>query len=298
MREVEHEVQLAGLEIGERGLRRHARAFAEEHAIIIVCDGAVFPEVFVYVWAVHIFGHTRCGGELRKGAGKARRLGNEGDDVLSEAVHAHVKPEAHDGLDLLADGGVVVVEIRLLFGEDVQVIFARILVGLPGAAFKEAVPVVGRLLHAGAALLAAAPKVIVPVWAVYVPALLEPLVLVRSVVHDKVHENAQAARVRLVQQFLEQLKVAVFGVYVLVVRHVVTKVCVGRGVERGKPYRVRPQALDIVELREDAPEVAYPIAVAVAEAARPDLVDDHGLIPSVVAHSISLQAEYNRESQA
>ena len=188
------------------------------------------------------------------------------------------------------------IEVGLLLGEDVEVILPALGVELPGAALEEAVPVVGRLHPARARAPARPPEVVVPVRTVDVTALLEPLVLVGGVVHHEVHEHAHPALVRAVEDLLEDLEVAVLGVYVLVIRHVVAEVGVGRGVEGRKPDGVHAEALDVVELRQNAPEVAYAVPVPVAETPRPDLVDDHGLVPIVLSHSISLQAEYTRAS--
>ncbi len=195
-------------------------------------------------------------------------------------------------------GWAVVVEVRLLLGEDVEVVLPALGVELPGAALEEAVPVVGGLHPAGARAPARPPEVVAAVGALRVAALLEPLVLVGAVVHDEVHENAHPALVRAVEDFFKDFEVAVLGVYVLVIRHVVAEIGVGRGVEGREPDGVHAEALDVVELRQNAPEVAYAVPVPVAEAPRPDLVDDHGLVPIVLSHSISLQAEYTRAGNA
>jgi hypothetical protein len=49
---------------------------------------------------------------------------------------------------------------------------------------------------------------------------------------------------------------------------------------RTQPDHVDPEALDVVELGDDAFEVAYAVAVGVFERAWVDLVDD-GLFPSL-----------------
>ena len=282
--EVEHQVELAALQILERLLRLQPRTLAEQHAVVLVRHGAVFGQVFVHVRAVVIELHARGGGQLHLRAGQAGRFGDIGYHVLAEAVHAHVQPEAHDVLDLLPHGGLAVVEVGLLFGEGVQVVLPALRVVLPGPALEEAVPVVGRQHGAGAGLFPRPPEVIFAVGAVRVPAGLKPGVLVAGVVHDKVHEHAHTALVRPVEHLFEYVEVPVFGVYAPVVRHVVAEVGVGRGVERREPDGVHPQALYVVELGEHAVEVADAVTVAVAEAARPYLIDDHRLVPVAASH--------------
>ena len=59
-----------------------------------------------------------------------------------------------------------------------------------------------------------------------------------------------------------------------VVRDVVAEVEARRGVDRREPDRVDPERLEVVEMGRDPGQVADPVAVAVGEAARVDLVDD------------------------
>ena len=215
----------------------------------------------------------------RELVGQARLLGDIDHRVLAEAVDAHVEPEAHYVRDFGPDGGIVVIQIRLALGEDVQVVFAQLLVILPGLAAEEAVPVVGLLARAVEAAARLAPEVVVVVRVVPVAAEPEPLVLSGGVVDHQIHDNAHTALMRALEHLLEYVHVPVLGVYRPVVGHVVAEVEVGRGIERREPYCVHAQALYIVQLGEDAPEVADAVAVAVAEAARPDLVYHRVLVP-------------------
>ena len=119
-------------------------------------------------------------------------------------------------------------------------------------------------------------------------ALDEPGVLVRGVVDHKVHEHAQAAVVGLLQNALEDLEVAEVRVDVHVVGDVVAPVRVRGGVERREPDRIHAQTLDVVEPVQNAVEIADPVAVAVAEAPGPDVVDHHILIPGSKRHEVPL----------
>ena len=155
---------------------------------------------------------------------------------------------------------------------------------LPCSALKQTVPVVRRALFA----LARAPVVIVAVGVIpALAAFLEPLVLIRGVVYDKIHENAHAALVRSVEDLLEHLEVAEVGVNIFVVGYVIAVVGVRGGIQRREPYAVNIQRGNVVKLRQNAPQVAYAVAVAVAEAAAPYLIHRHFLIPAFLFHFVS-----------
>ena len=218
-------------------------------------------------------------GEPRVGVRQPLGLGDEGDDVLAEAVHAHVQPELHDALDLLAHLRVIHVEVGLLFGEQVQIVFVQPLVVFPCAALEHARPVVRRTSFAAHGL-ARPPYIIVVIGVILALAALdEPLVLVAGMVDDEIHEHAHTALVRAVKHLTEYAEVSVLRVYVHIVGNIVAEVRVRRRVYRRKPDSVHAETLDVIQLREHAPQVADPIAVAVAEAARPDLVHRHFLMP-------------------
>ncbi len=67
-----------------------------------------------------------------------------------------------------------------------------------------------------------------------------------------------------------------------VIAHVVADVPAGRRIDRRQPDRVDAEALEVVEVGDDPRQVADPVAVAVGEAARVDLVH-HAAPPPVVA---------------
>ena len=158
------------------------------------------------------------------------------------------------------------------------------LVILPCSALEQTVPVVRGALFA----LSGAPIVIVAVGIILaLAAFLEPLVFVGRVVDDKIHENTHAALMRSVEHLLEYLKVAEIGVNVFVVGYIVAVVCVWRGVQRREPYAVNVQRGNVIELRQNTPQVANAVAVAVAEAAAPYLIHRHFLIPAFLFHVVS-----------
>ncbi|MNX71140.1 hypothetical protein D3C86_1024430 [compost metagenome] len=136
-----------------------------------------------------------------------------------------------DLFDLGANRRVFPVEIRLLAGEQVQIVLAGGRVQLPGAAAKFGLPVVGH-----AAFHRIFPDVVVAVGAVLVPQRrLEPGVLGGGVVDHYVHHYADVAPVGGRQQRLEIGHGAVGRVYGQVVGDVVAVVHLGGDVDRGQP---------------------------------------------------------------
>lgn len=158
--------------------------------------------------------------------------------VDAEAVDALAQPELHRRL---VDGRprprVLPVEVRLLRGEQVQVVLLGGLVPVPGGAAEVAAPVVGRPAGAVGVVLGRPPHVPVALGVVLGgAALLEPLVLVAGVVDDEVEQHAQAARVAGFDDALHVPDRAVGRVHLLVVgdvvAHVVLRAVVPAGIVR------------------------------------------------------------------
>ena len=69
-----------------------------------------------------------------------------------------------------------------------------------------------------------------------------------------------------------------------VIRNIIAAVRSGRRIERREPDAVNAELLQIVELLQYPPQIADPVAVAVAEASRPDLIKNLVLKPPCVLH--------------
>ena len=271
---IQHPV--TALDIPQGGAYAGHGGLADLDGAVFLCHRPELGEVGDDVGAVLIVGHAVDHRKAGDAVGQAGILGDEGDDVLPEAVHPHVQPEAHDVADLLPHGGVIHVQIRLLFVEEVEVILAPHVVVFPGRAGELAGPVVGGQA-AAMAHLAVPPDVVVPIGVIApLTALPEPIVLVGGVIDDQVHNDFEAQGVGLVQHLLKLCQRAVVGVDVAVVGHVVAVVGVGGGIEGAEPDGVHPQGLDIIQLVVHAVQIADAVAVAVAEAANPNLIEAHG----------------------
>ena len=200
-----------------------------------------------------------------RGVRQGRVLADHVDDVHAEAVHAAVQPPAHHGVDGLADLGVLPVQVRLLGGEDVQVVLPGRLIKGPGWAGEEGFPVGG---------LVPPP---VPVALGVVPAragLDEPGVLVGGVVDHQVHDQLHAAGVQLRRAARPGRRGCRTAGRCPVVADVVAVVVHRRAVDRGQPDHVHAETVQVVDVADDAAQVADAVAVGVGEAAGIDLVDD------------------------
>lgn len=120
--------------------------------------------------------------------------------------------------------------------------------------------------------------------------------LVARMVHDQIHDQLHPALVQPVQHGPEGLHAAVFRRDVHVVGDIVPAVRTGRGIQRREPHAVNAQLLQIVQLLQYAPQIADPVAVAVAEAPRPDLIKTlslNHLVCSIVHFSPSIIGFHN-----
>ncbi len=78
---------------------------------------------------------------------------------------------------------------------------------------------------------------------------------------------------------------------VLVIADVVAVVVVGRFVDRREPDDIDAQRLEVIQLLDDAAQVADAVAVAVVKAARVDLVDDAFFPPGLLHKRLLLVRE-------
>ena len=209
-----------------------------------------------------------------------RLLGQKGNGVHAESVHALVEPPVYHVVDLPPHAGILPVQIRLLIREEMQVPLAAPLVVVPRGGGEEGDPVV-RLPP----VPAVPPDVVVAVGIVLALARLrEPPVLVGGVVHHQIHDELDVPLVHLPQQLVKVLHGAELRHDLLIVPNVVAHVGVGGVVYGAEPHGAHAQLLQIVQPADDAPQVADAVAVGVLKAAGIDLVKDPFLPPSAHSH--------------
>ena len=104
-----------------------------------------------------------------------------------------------------------------------------------------------------------------------------------GVVHHEVGDHAHPALVRLLDELAEVLDRPVVRVEREEVRDVVAAVAQRRLVHRQQPEAVDAEPLEVVELVDQAAEVAGAVVVAVEEATDVDLVEDGPLEPQRIS---------------
>ncbi len=200
--------------------------------------------------------------------------------VETEAVDAHVEPEAADVHHLLADLGIVVVEVRLMAEETMPVVGPGAVVPGPvrGLRVDEDDPGVG------VPVLGVRPDVVVAVRRVRRRAGgLEPGMLVGGVIEDEVHDHVHPQVVSPGDQLADVVDRAVGGQDGVVVLDVVAAVAEWGVVERQQPEAVDAQPAQVVEALDQPRKVADAVGVAVRESADQHLVEDGALEPEWVS---------------
>ena len=90
---------------------------------------------------------------------------------------------------------------------------------------------------------------------------------------------------RAVEHVFEYLQISEIRMDAFVIGYVIAVVGVGGGIKGREPYAVDIERGNVVQLRQNAPQIADTVAVAVAEAPRPYLIDSHLLVPAFFLHS-------------
>ena len=132
--------------VGKGFLYAGKRSFADLDRTVLQGDFPEFLQISVQIGTVLIKGEAVDDRHKGQTVREPGILGDKIDDILPESVHAHVQPEAHDAFYFLAHPGVIHIQIRLLAGENMQVVLPPLLLVLPGQSLKLAEPVVRRTI--------------------------------------------------------------------------------------------------------------------------------------------------------
>ena len=204
------------------------------------------------------------GGKIIFTAGKGRAppavfyglLVDDIDNVTAEPGHAAVQPKAHHILNGRYHLFVVIVEVGLLLGKQVEIILPSHLVIFPAVLPEEAAPV-GRLF----ALFPFSPNVKIGIRLLPAAALLEPLMPVAGVVDDQVHDNADIPLFRFGDEPIHIRQRTVVRVDLTVIADIIAVILIGGWIHRRKPQRPYPQSLQVVQPGDDPGQVADAVAV-------------------------------------
>ncbi len=146
------------------------------------------------------------------------------ENIQPEPIHALAKPEAEDIQHRLADLRVAPVQVGLFLIEHVVIVLAQLGGIFPGGAAEDGSPVVWRF----AIRFWIEPKVPVMIGVFF--GFLggdEPVVLVRGMVENQVHNDVDVPLFGFPDKFLEIRHGAKFGVNTRIVGHIITKVYIG-----------------------------------------------------------------------
>ena len=226
---LDHHIQhrcVAFVNVFQRFFGFDHRRFCQGHAVIVAEHIPVkLFQIFVQMRAVIEIAKAFGGGH-NVIVGKPFFFGNESNHIFPETVHTQIQPEPQDLLDLFPYQRIVHVQICLLNGEQVHIVFLAYFVPSPGLAFKEGVPVVGQF----AVCLGRSPDVVIGVGFDPLTGFLEPCMGCAGVVDHQIHNDLHAPFVGPVQHLAERLHTAEFFGNVHIVGDVIAAVHTGGGV--------------------------------------------------------------------
>ena len=143
------------------------------------------------------------------------------ESIETETIDSHVCPVGDDVFHLIGDLRILPVEIRLLYGEKMEIIAVRLLIVLPGRSAKDAHPV-GRLT---AVLFRFTEDIVVMISAVAVTGRIdEPGVFIGSMIDHQIHEQAHASLMDLFAHPLPVIQSPEIRIDVPVVCHIIAVV--------------------------------------------------------------------------
>jgi hypothetical protein len=103
--------------------------------------------------------------------------------------------------------------------------------------------------------------------------------LIAGMVQDQVEDDIHITVVNLLDELLTVRHGPILWSDTTVVPHIITMVSLWTVKERGEPYGLYAQVLEIVKLRDYPLKVTYPVARAILEASRVYLINNRLLPP-------------------
>ena len=161
-----------------------------------------------------------------------------------------------------------------------KIILAELRHPFPGRTAEAGAHVVGIL-----SLHAVPPYIIIVIGIVLtLLRLKEPGMLIRGMVQHQIQNDPDAVLLSFRDQLLHIGQGSKEGIDVPIVRNIIAVVVLRRTANRGKPYGVDSQLLQIVQLSDDSLQVSHSASRAVTEAAGINLINDRVLPPFFLSH--------------
>ena len=156
-----------------------------------------------------------------------------------------------------------------------QIILACFFIPFPGRAVKCRLPPVRRIpLTVGIP-----PDIIIPFGIIPAAAAFdEPGMLIRCMVHHKIHHDPDPTGMRLRQHPVKIFHGSELRIDGPVITDIISIIIPRRLIDRGKPQDINAQHFQIIQFGSDSIDISDPVSIGVAETPWIDLIDD-GVLP-------------------
>ena len=224
--EAHRQFMVARSSVSDAVFQRGGGHFAHRHHAVDAACRHQFFQVFVDIAAIGV----EATAIARKVVLIHFRFGNQIDHIKAESLDSLRLPETEDVGHFFPHRRVLPVQVCLCHIEQVQIPLAQLRHILPCRATELGHPVCGQIVR-GSVLK----DVVILILFLTGQCPLEPCMLGGGVVEHHIQHQANAALVRLADEFFQIFHRAVARVDSAVIRHVIAVVPLRRGKKRGKP---------------------------------------------------------------
>ena len=195
--------------------------------------------------------------------GKRKLLLDIDNGINTESAKPLFHPPADVFVDFLSYLRILPVEIRLLLVEYMEILFIRMSRKLfPYRTTEIAPPVAGSLVI----LFVPDIKEISILSVRILNGLLKPLMLIGAVIYHQIHKDVHLSFFRFCDQPVHILHGPKPRINRIIICNVISLVCKGRFIDRGKPEDICSQFLQIIKLADDSRDIPDPISVGIIKA--------------------------------
>ena len=279
MFKLEHHVQLMLIFTGIQLclLRCHARRLAYREKVIFGQNLFIhLLQILMYIRSVHAVGSEISVFSVSGSVRHFLCLRDHADHIHAEAINSLFAPPGHHIVHFLTYFRIIPVQIRLLFGEQVQIIHLSVLIILPCRTAKARAPVIFFF----------PPDIIIMVWIfLRFPALHKPSMLIRGMVYHQIHDDLQPSLMGLFQHLIEILHRTELFHDRLIIANIISVVVIRRLIHRRQPDHIDAQLLQIIQLGRNSFQISDTIPIAIHKASRIDLIH-HRFFPPLSFHPV------------
>ena len=246
MLKLENHIELPARGIRDKNclLNPYARAFSHCHQGIHGQDTFVhLVQIQVQAWSVAGSGGSEAAGHLGT-VRQSVRLGDHADHIHTKSVDSLFTPPVHHVKDFIAHRGIVPIQIGLLTGEEMQIVLSACFVPFPCRASEGRRPSVWGIPLA----VSITPDIIIPFRIIPAAAALhEPGMLIRGVVHDKIHYDPNSTGMGFRQHPVKIFHSAELRIDRPIITDIVTVIISGRLINGREPQYIHAKFLKIIQ---------------------------------------------------